>query len=205
MSSVHPSKGQQTRDLIIARAHDLALRGGLDGLTIGTVADTMQMSKSGVFAHFGSREDLQLAVLEHASRTFADAVFVPALKQRRGLPRLLALLKGIADFHVGLSPQGGCVMFSATVEYDDRPGPIRDAVVTYQRQLRRELGRTVQMAIDAGDLRAETDAEQLAFELYGLMLAVQHDLRVFADPRTLDRAQRGVTDLLARWRAASTP
>lgn len=191
------SKGQQTRDLIVARAYELALRSGLDGLTIAAVAEATQMSKSGVFAHFGSREDLQLAVLEHSARVFGVAVFQPILKHRRGLPRLRALLHGIVEFHRQLGAAGGCVMLSASSEYDDRPGPIRDAVVVCQQGMRRELVRAVQMAIDSGELKADTDAELLAFMLFGLMLAVQHDLRLFSEPRAAERAQRGVDELLA--------
>lgn len=203
MSTITASKGQTTRDAIIERAAELAMRHGLDGLTIGALASAMQMSKSGVFAHFGSREDLQLAVLEYASRHFADAVLVPAVRQRRGLPRLRAIFELTAKFYESLSNHGGCVLLSATMEFDDRPGPIRDAVLHYHRQLRRELIRAVSMARDSGELKDSCDPEQIGLVLFGLMLATHHDLRLLNDQQTLSRSLLTFEALLEGWR--STP
>lgn len=200
MSSRTVSKGQNTRETIVERALALAVRGGLDKLTIGAVAEVMQMSKSGVFAHFGSREDLQLAVLELATRRFSDEVFVPAFRQRRGLPRLRAIISNMAQFYLQQSNAGGCVVLSASMEFDDQPGVIRDRLIAYHRQMRRELVRAVQMAVDSGELRAEADAEQLEFELFGLMLATHHHLQMFADPTAVERAMRGFDHCIERWR-----
>lgn len=201
MSTRIASKGQHTREMIVERALALAMRSGLDGLTIGGVAEAMQMSKSGVFAHFGSREDLQLAVLELATRRFSDAVFAPAIRQRRGLPRLRAIMANMAQFYEDHSHAGGCVVLSASMEFDDRPGVIRDRVIAYHQQMRREMVRAVQMAIDSGELLADADAEQIDFELFGLMLATHHHLQMFADKGAVERARRGVERCLERWRS----
>src|SRR5688500_16378593 len=120
------TKGEQTRAAILDEALRIASKLGLEGLTIGSLADATGMSKSGLFAHFGSREDLQLAVLEHAAQLYGEKVFVPVLKIERGLPRLGALFERWLDWTLESGLPGGCIMISAAVEYDDRPGPIRD-------------------------------------------------------------------------------
>ena len=140
------SKGAATRDSIIERAYQIVRREGFEGLSIGTVAESVRMSKSGVFAHFGSREDLQLAVLDAAAQRFTEQVFLPALRERRGLPRLEAI--GRRWMKWLRSEQGGCPMVSAAIEYDDRPGVIRDRVIFYQTRLRKELARAIGMAIE---------------------------------------------------------
>ena len=147
------SKGAATRDAIVQAALKLAETGGLEGLSIGNVAERVGMSKSGVFAHFGSREDLQLAVLKAATENFSEAVFHPAIKLKRGLPRLRAVLKNMIEFYKSLA--NGCVILSASHEFDDQPGPIRDAVLAYLRQLRSELIRAARYAQEAGELNVE--------------------------------------------------
>lgn len=198
MNTRTSSKGQHTRDAIIQRALELARRHGLDGLTIGGLAEAMGMSKSGVFAHFGSREDLQLAVLESATRAFTDAVFAPAIRQRRGLPRLRAIVTHMAQFYRDISTHGGCVVLSAATEFDDQPGVIRDRVIAYEQQMRREMVRAIQMAIDSGEVRPDTDPLQLDFQIHGLMLACHQHLRVLQDPQAITRALQGFEHLLQR-------
>lgn len=177
-----PSKGDLTRQRLTHEAALIARAQGLEGLSIGSVAEAAGMSKSGVFAHFGSREDLQIAVLDAAAEFFAETVFRPALRERRGLPRIEALVERWFDF-VAAQPSGGCILTAAASEFDDRPGPVRERVRAKLLQLRGDLERAVQLAIEAGDFRRELDAGQFAFELHALLLVVHHDARLL-DPET---------------------
>jgi AcrR family transcriptional regulator len=197
--TANTSKGAATRDAIIESAYQRVRRDGFEGLSIGTVADSVGMSKSGVFAHFGSREDLQLAVLDAAAQRFTENVFLPAIRERRGLPRLEAI--GRRWLKWMRSEQGGCPMVSAAIEYDDRPGPIRDRVILYQTRLRNELARAIGMAVETGELRKDTDAAQLAFEVFGIELAMHHDSRLFGFAEALGRSERALDRLIASYRA----
>ena len=190
------SKGAATRDAIVLAALRLAETGGLEGLSIGNVAERVGMSKSGVFAHFGSREDLQLAVLKTATEKFSEAVFYPAIKLKRGLARLRAVLANMIEFYQSLA--NGCVILSASHEFDDQPGPVRDAVLAYLRQLRSELVRAARYALEAGEIDPQLDAEQLGFECFGIFLAVHHDLRTLRDPDSAARGRVAFTRLLQR-------
>jgi AcrR family transcriptional regulator len=192
------TKGAITRDAIIDRAYGIVRRDGFEGLSIGTVASSVGMSKSGVFAHFGSREELQLAVLDSAAQRFAEEVFLPALRERRGLPRLEAI--GRRWMKWLLSEAGGCPMVSAAIEYDDRPGVIRERVIFYQTRLRTELARAIDMAVETGELRKDTDATQLAFELFGVELAMHHDSRLFGFEQAHSRGQRAFERLITSCR-----
>ena len=192
------SKGAATREAIIDRAYEIARFSGVEGLSIGPLAQAVGMSKSGVFAHFGSREDLQLAVIESAATRFAEAVLVPALALPRGLPRLRALMHHWFEWIRGNA--GGCVLMGSVSEYDDRPGPLRDQVVLNETRWREMLRRAIQLAIDAGHLRAG-DTEQYAFELYAFPLAVHHEAGLFGyEPSR----RRGVA-AVDRWLAAHAP
>jgi len=188
-------KGELTRAAILDTALALAARDGLEGLTIGLLADQMQMSKSGVFAHFGSREDLQLEVIRLYNANFEQEVFYPALTQKRGLPRLQAMFANWIK-RVSEEIASGCIYISGAVEYDDRPGELREKlsemVTTWQRALRRA---TVQ-AIECGDLKADTDPDQLVFEMYGLILALHHDARFLKIPSSFDKVQTGFQRLI---------
>jgi AcrR family transcriptional regulator len=179
MRTAHASKGAATREVIVARALEIAAERGLDALTIGMLAEATGMSKSGVFAHFGSREDLQLAVLDGAAREFSEQVFVPALRERRGLPRLRAILERWMTRTLTDGIRRSCPIGAAAVEFDDRPGPVRERVLGYVLHLRREVARAVRMAVEHGDLAAATDADQLAFELHALMTAFVLELKLF--------------------------
>jgi AcrR family transcriptional regulator len=193
------TKGAATRDSIIDRAYQIVRLGGFEGLSIGTIAESVGMSKSGVFAHFGSREDMQLAVLDASAQRFTETVFVPALRERRGLTRLLAIMQRTLDWMA--NERGGCPMLSAAIEYDDRPGTIRDRVVQYQTRLRSELVRAIRMAIDTGELRADTDADQLAFDFFAIELAVHHDARLFGADGAMAHAGRSLSRLIDACRA----
>lgn len=195
--AANPSKGAATRELILERAMEITQSKGLDALTIGTLAEAAQMSKSGVFAHFGSREDLQLAVLEKAVRLFTDEVFVPAVRERRGLPRLRAILEGWKRRTLRLGEHRGCPIGAAAVEFDDRPGPVRDRVMAYLAHLLREIARAVGIAVEQAHLPAGTEPEQLAFEIHGLMLAFQLEVKLSGIERAICRLDMGIARLLA--------
>ncbi len=145
-----PTKGEQTRTAILDEALRIASRLGLEGLTIGSLADATGMSKSGLFAHFGSREDLQLAVLEHAAQRYGELVFVPVLRIERGLPRLRALFERWLEWTIESGLPGGCIMISTAIEYDDRPGPIRDAAIANQHRGNAITQKAVRLAIEEG-------------------------------------------------------
>jgi AcrR family transcriptional regulator len=196
------SKGEQTRTAILDEALKIASRLGLEGLTIGSLADATGMSKSGLFAHFGSREDLQLAVLEHAAQLYGSKVFLPVLSIDRGLPRLRALFERWLDWTLATGLPGGCIMIAAAAEYDDRPGPIRDAVIANQNRGRAISEKAVRLAIEEGHLRADTDPEQIAFELLAIVLATHNYRRLLGDREARKRALTAFEHLIARHAAA---
>ena len=165
------TKGEETRAAILSAAVEQASAAGFESLTIGSLAEKTGMSKSGLFAHFGSKLDLQIAALDEAARVFTEAVFLPAMKAPRGLKRLRALFDNWINWPQRASLPGGCPIDAATREYHHQPGPMRDAVVERQKQLGRELAKAVQMAIETGELRSDTDPGQVAFELFGMLLA----------------------------------
>jgi AcrR family transcriptional regulator len=199
--AARPRKGAVTRAAIVAEALALARRDGLEGLTIGVLAERMQMSKSGVFAHFGSREELQLAVLNEYAARFIDQVLRPAVRRPRGLPRLRALLANWLAL-LARELEQGCLMIAGASEYDDRPGPLRDAVVAIVEGWRREILRAIEQAREAGHLRRDIDAQQLVFEIYGLMLALHQDARLLHSRDSVRRARAGLARLLE---AAAAP
>lgn len=187
-------KGAATRDSIVDRAYALASSSGLESLSIGPLAQAVGMSKSGVFAHFGSREDLQLAVLDAAGQRFLAHVLLPALKVRRGLPRLRAIMAAWFDW--ARQTAGGCVLLAAANEYDDRPGVLRDRVQQHEIRWRSDLARAVQLAVDSGELQSDTDPMQIAFELYGLALVVHHDAGLTGLEAAVERGQRALDRLM---------
>jgi AcrR family transcriptional regulator len=189
-------KGEQTRASILGAALDMASRDGLEGLTIGSLAERMGMSKSGVFAHFGSREDLQGDVLKLYHHQFEQEVFFPSMKEPRGLPRLQSLFRRWVE-RVSREIASGCIYISGAVEYDDRPGPIRDQLAGMVRTWQQSLQRAARQAIEQGHLLPGTDAEQLVFEMYGLVLALHHDARFLKSPGSAERAHAGFARLIA--------
>jgi len=190
------SKGSATHDSIVAKAHEMARFAGLEGLSIGPLAQAVGMSKSGVFAHFGSREDLQLAVLQEAADRFREGVLTPALSEPRGLPRLRAIMRNWFEWVRGNS-DGGCVLLGSVAEYDDRPGVLRDKVVENERNWRMALRRAIELAVECGHLRAG-DTDQYVFELYAIPLAVHHQAGLFDD----DAARRHGEQAVERWFAS---
>ncbi len=195
-------KGELTRAAILDVALALASRDGLEGLTIGLLADKMSMSKSGVFAHFGSREDLQSEVLKLYNHLFEQEVFFPSLQEARGMPRLKAMF-GRWVKRVSVEIASGCIYISGAVEYDDRPGLIREELVDMVRIWRNALLRCVQQAIAVGHLKEDTDANQMTYEMYGLILALHHDARFLRIPGSVERAQRGFERLIESYKKPS--
>jgi AcrR family transcriptional regulator len=190
------AKGQQTRAAILDAALTLASHMGLEGLSIGALAEQMGMSKSGVFAHFGSREELQISVVREYHARFEDEVFYPALRQRRGLPRLRTLFERWVE-RVSVELDSGCIYISGAVEFDDRPGPVRDALAEMVLDWHRALERAIRIAVEEGHLAPDTDAEQMLFEIHGLILALHHDARFLRSERALDRARTGFERVVA--------
>jgi AcrR family transcriptional regulator len=190
-------KGEQTRQAILDEAFSLASCIGIGALSIGMLAERTRMSKSGLFAHFGSKEELQLAVLREAQQRFADVVLRPAFRQPRGLARLRAIINNWLDWTRVANLPGGCVINAAAAEFDDQPGPLRDEVRNSLLALRRTLVETVVKAVAVGELRADTDAEQLVFELEGIYQVTQQSRRLLDDPDA-DRRALAAFDRLVR-------
>ena len=188
-------KGELTRAAILDVALDLSSRDGLEGLTIGLLADRMNMSKSGVFAHFGSREDLQIEVLKLYHQHFEQEVFYPSMKEPRGLPRLKSMYARWIK-RVTVEIASGCIYISGAAEYDDRPGPIREELEGMVRAWQDALYRCVQQCVEMGHLQPDTDPQQLVYEMYGLILALHHDARFIKRPGSVDRARLGFERLL---------
>ena len=191
-------KGQQTRAAILEAAVGLASHMGLEGLSIGALAEVTQMSKSGVFAHFGSREELQISVIREYHARFEEEVFFPAIREPRGLPRLRALFERWIR-RVSVELDSGCIYISGAVEFDDRPGPVRDALASMVRAWHAALQRAIEMAVEEGHLQTGTDAEQMLFEVHGMILALHHDSRFLRLPGALDRARAGFERALAHY------
>jgi AcrR family transcriptional regulator len=195
-------KGQQTRAAILDAALGLASHVGLEGLSIGALAEVTQMSKSGVFAHFGSREELQISVVREYHAKFEEEVFYPALTQPRGLPRLRALFERWVK-RVSVEIDSGCIYISGAVEFDDRPGPVRDALASMVRAWHGALERAIRIAVEEGHLVPDTDAMQMLFEIHGLILALHHDARFLRSPGALERAHKAFDHVLDHYIAAA--
>jgi AcrR family transcriptional regulator len=189
-------KGELTRNAILDRATGLASKVGLDGLTIGALASDLELSKSGLFAHFHSKEALQLQVLEHGAAAFVELVIRPALAEPRGEPRMRALFERWLDWAQSSPLPGGCIFVQAAVELDDRPGPVRDRLVDFQQQWLAVISTSMEQGIEAGTFHTSADPEQFAHDLYGVMLAYHHASRLLRDPRAEARARRAFDALL---------
>ena len=191
------SKGEATRERILDRAFLLAGRDGLEGLTIGALADELKLSKSGLFSHFGSKEELQVAVLDIASSRFTERVLLPSFKAPRGLPRLERIFEQWIEWMTDPKMPGGCIFQQANAELDDRQGRPHDVLLESQKNLVDTLIKTVQLAVAEGHLAADTDARQVAYELEGIMMAMNLYLRLLKDRRAVDRARLAFKRLVA--------
>jgi AcrR family transcriptional regulator len=190
--------GQQTRAAILDAALGLASQMGLEGLSIGALAEVTQMSKSGVFAHFGSREDLQISVIREYHHRFEEEIFFPSIAEARGLPRLRALFERWVR-RVSMEVDSGCIYISGAVEFDDRPGPVRDALAQMVVSWHQALRKAIRLAVETGHLKPGTDPVQMLFEMHGLILALHHDARFLKIPGALDRARLGFERLLQHY------
>lgn len=197
------SKGERTRDAILEHALRRASEIGLDGITIGRLASDLDLSKSGLFAHFASKEALQVQTLDRAAERFVEVVIRPALTAPRGEPRLRALFERWQRWPVEVPQPGGCIFVQAAAELDDRPGPAHDRLVTLQRQWLGALATAVKGAQEAGHFRADLDADQLAFELHGIMLSFHHAARLLRDRSAATRARTAFERLVAGSRAGA--
>jgi AcrR family transcriptional regulator len=191
-------KGQQTKAAIVDAALGLATQIGLEGLSIGALAEVTQMSKSGVFAHFGSREELQISVVREYHARFEDEVFYPALQAERGLPRVRALFDNWMK-RTSVEIDSGCIYISGAVEFDDRPGPVRDAIASSVKTWLAAVHRSVTNAQEAGHLNADASAQQILFEIHGLILALHYEARFLKTPGSIDRAWQGFENILQRY------
>jgi AcrR family transcriptional regulator len=195
---VMATKGDETRQAILAKAFDLACVGGLAGLTIGRLAEHTGLSKSGLFAHFGSKEALEVAIVEEASRQFIESVMIPALRKPRGEPRVRELFERWLAW--GHRP-GGCFFVAASAELDDRPGPARDALVRASKDWIDAIATAASIARTEGHFAGATDPQQFAFDAYSIMLGSHFFDRFIKDPTSVALTRRSFEALLDRVRA----
>lgn len=190
------SKGALTRQAIVEHAVSLASKLGLEGLSIGRLADDLNLSKSGLFAHFQSKEVLQLQVVEFAAGRFVETVVKPALTAPRGEPRIRAVFERWLMWPKTSGLPGGCFFVAAATELDDRPGAVRDRLVQLQKDWFDVMANTVRAAIAEGHFRSDVDPEQFAQDLYGIMLAGHHATRLLGDPKATSRARSAFESLV---------
>lgn len=199
-------KGRETRAQILDVALKIASREGLTGLTIGELAKAVGLSKSGLFAHFAGKDALQLAVLEAAVARFVEQVMRPSFAKPRGEPRLKALVENWLRFLNGTSSQpGGSVLIGASVELDDRPGPLRDFVQNAQRELITNIEKAARISVAEGHFRADLDVEQFAWSLYSFVLGYHHFARMLEDPKAEVHLLRSVRGLFKVARGSEKP
>jgi AcrR family transcriptional regulator len=191
------SKGEQTRERIVDKAWQLATRDGLGGLSLGKLAGELGLSKSGLFAHFGSKEDLEVEVLKAAAERFTDQVIRPALTAPRGVARLRKLFKNWLVWANHPGQPGGCIFLAAAAELDDSQGPQRDYLVAAQTGLLAALSKAARIAVEEGELRANLDTDQFAFEMLGVVMAYHHARRLLRDSKAETRAKNAFERLLA--------
>jgi AcrR family transcriptional regulator len=187
------TKGDDTRSTVLGSALSLATQLGLDGVTIGKLAEHVGMSKSGLFAHFSSKENLQVAILDEARDRFVALVVAPALKKARGEPRVRALFENWLTWSKQDFMPGGCIFVVAAVELDDRPGPARDCFLASQKDWLAVLSQAARIAIEEKHFRKDLDTEQVAYEMYALAHGY-HFLRRIGDPAKAERRARTAFD-----------
>lgn len=191
-------KGQQTKAAIIDQAMHMATQVGLEGLSIGPLAEALGKSKSGVFAHFGSRDDLQIAVVNAYFEHFEAEVFVPAMRQPRGLPRVRAMFENWMR-HTSTELDAGCIFISGAVEFDDRPGPVRDALAEAVQTWMAAMTRAVAQACEQGHLQVDADPQQIIFEIHALILALHFEARFLRRAGSEQRAREGFEHIVQRF------
>jgi AcrR family transcriptional regulator len=182
-------KGLVTKSTILQAALEIASKSGLEGITIGHLAETVNMSKSGVFAHFGSREELQIEVIRKYYQYFSEIVFVPALSKSKGLPRLRHMIDAWLKISVG-DNTSSCFFIAGAAEFDDRPGIVRDELVRSVEDWRFALLRAIKDSISTGDLKKSVVPEEMLFQLYSIVLGAHHDSRFLQNPKSLALANK---------------
>ena len=189
------TKGALTRAAILDVSLELASGKGLEGLTIGSIAERMHMSKSGIFAHFGSREELQVEVVREYFRRFEISIFQPALQAPRGLPRLQRMLDLWMQSRIR-ELNSGCIFISGAVEFDDCPGAVRDELVGSVQIWRTALSRAISQAIEVGDLRKQCNPDLMLFQIYSVVLGLHHDVRFLKRPASIKLAQQSIQKII---------
>lgn len=190
-------KGEETKTAILATAMDMASRLGLECVTIGLLAKEMNLSKSGLFAHFQSKENLQIEILEYAADNFTKNVVIPATKFKAGIPRIRALIKKWITW--GAQLPGGCVFVTASTEYSDRPGKVREKLLLQQEEWVSSLRRFAISAVKAGDFRSDIDPDQFAFDLYSMLLGFHFYHQLLHDDNVKKRQELALRQLLNRY------
>ena len=194
-----PKKGSVTKSLILDAALEIASKSGLEGITIGALADKVKMSKSGVFAHFGSREELQVEVVRAYHHTFQELVFHAALLKPKGLPRLNHMISSWLRMSVGENTSS-CFFIAGAAEFDDRPGIVRDELIKSVQQWRSALLRAIQESIAVGHLQKKVDAQSLLFQIYSIVLGAHHDSRFLDNPKSLAIANKLIKQILTTYK-----
>ncbi len=197
-------KGEATRETILRHAVGLASRVGLSGLSIGRLAHDLDLSKSGLFSHFRSKEALEIQVLEYGAARFIESVVKPALATPRGITRVEALFDRWLAWSRSDPSSGGCFFVAMATDLDERPGPTRDLLVQLQRNWMGFLADLVRAVVREGQFRPDTDPEQFANDMYGVMLAYHHAFRLLDDPAAEDRARRALAALVDARRVAAS-
>ncbi|MCG6895418.1 MAG: TetR/AcrR family transcriptional regulator [Desulfobacteraceae bacterium] len=196
-------KGEETKRAILQRGLDMASQVGLEKVTIGSLAAAMDMSKSGLFAHFQSKENLQLEILEYAADDFAENVVIPAVRKPPGIERIRALVDRWVRWGAKLT--GGCIFVTAATEFADRPGKVREALKRQQQEWIESLQKMADSAVKAGAFRTDADREQFAFDLYSLLLGFHYYQRMLDDTETRKRREAALERLLDTYRSTGEP
>ena len=191
------SKGEATRARILQHALALAARVGLEGISIGELAQELGLSKSGLFAHFGSKEQLQLDVLDLAAEMFRCAVFEPASRAQRGEAKVTRIFENLLAWVNDRALPGGCIFLAGAFEWDDVPGPVRQRVVEWFEKFDAAVARAAQRAVDSGDFRADLDPELFGSELHGIVLKYHLELRLLRNKKAAGLARRAFERLLS--------
>jgi AcrR family transcriptional regulator len=193
------AQGERTRKTILEAAVHIASAEGLEGLTIGHLAQELSMSKSGLFAHFGSKEELQVATVETAREIFIREVIMPAFEATQGLPRLWNLCDTWLAYVQSGVFRGGCFFAAVAAEFDSRPGPVRDRIAEIMKEWLGTLRKSILEAQDAGHINKDIDATQLAFEFNSLELGANWAFQLYGDIRAFKRAREAIRDRLSRY------
>jgi len=188
------AKGKDTKFTVLEVGLDMASQLGLECVTIGNLAKATNLSKSGLFAHFQSKENLQIEILNHAARSFSESVIIPALKIKAGIPRIRALVDNWIQWSSELT--GGCIFVSASADFSDRPGKVRDVLLHQQKEWIDCLKRIAQSAVQVGDFRQDIDDDQFAFDLYSLLLGFHLYYNLFDDAEIRKRQEAALTRIL---------